>query len=165
MYFYDFDFGDPGMTETQMRFITDLSAVLKQYNLRQDQVESQKKLDNKEEYFEIKILHKTEQNYNLCIALTATGVIVFFADAHYHFDKFSTDDNWLSEAVRFILHIMQGKMEVHTYYKGNKIFKELIYYCNDDAKKEVVSSSYNFNRALFNPFAKVKVRAVTISYI
>lgn len=168
MYFKDLDFENNGITDNQRGFIKELSEMLEHYDfplIAIDKAKITNEIDRNDKYLNVSLPHKTEKGFDLSIAMNDKEIIVFFADAHNYFDLFSDGDEWINEAVGFISQMLQGKFEVCTFYRGNKIFKEKIYYTNETGEKELISSCGYFNIAFFNPFIKARQEIKKISFL
>lgn len=167
-YFKDFNSLNNIITDNQRNFIKELSEMFEHYAfpfIATDSVKITNEIDKSGKYINVSLFHKTEKGFDLSIAMNDKEIIVFLADAHHHFDRFSDGDKWIKEAVDFISLMLQGRFEVQTFYRGNKIIKEKIYYTKDNGEKELISSIGYFNIAFFNPFIKARQEVKRISFM
>ncbi len=168
MLFKDFNFLNNAITDNQRNFIEEFSGRFEHCDfpsIDTDKVKITNEIDKKDTYLNVSLPHKTEKGFNLSIAMNDKEIIVFFANSHNHFEQFSDGDEWIKEAVNFISLMLQGRFEVQTFYRDNKIFKEKIFYINDNGEQELISSTGYFNIAFFNPFIKVRQEVKRISFI
>lgn len=163
MYFKDFNMQSIVATDNQRLFIIKLSVMLEHLCpplIAEDKVKIAQETDRNGEYLKVSLPHKIKVDFDLWAAVYDIEVIVFFGDAHQHF----YEDEWILDAVSFISKILQGKLEIHTFYKGNKQVKVEMYFINKNREMELISSCTYLNFPLFNPFLKEREEVVKISF-
>lgn len=167
MYFKDLNFQSVVATDNQRRFIKELSEMLEHYApplIALYMAKITLEVDKNEEYLKVSLPHKNDESFNLWVAVYDIEVIVFFGDAHQHFEKYGEGNEWIIEAITFILEILKGKLVIHTFYKGDKNIKVKMYFINENGEKELISICSYLNFTFFNPFLKVKEEIQMISF-
>lgn len=146
-------------TSNQTIFIQELLKMIEYYNppmLSKEQINIIHKSDRRGEYLEISLPHRLEDSFKLWITVYDTEIIVFFNDAHEHFEQYDESNEWILEAVGFLSEVLLGSLETLIYYKGKKAIKVRTYFVNQNGEKELVSSCSFLCLALLNPFQKVR---------
>ncbi|MDV3427532.1 MAG: hypothetical protein LIR50_10915 [Bacillota bacterium] len=166
MYFRDFSF-DNLTTDNQRRFIEALSKKLEYMDpplIAFEEVKITDVSDKDGKYLKVIIPHKLKKEFNLWIAVYDKEVIVFFSEAHEHFELYGENDEWIIDAVYFVSHILSGKVEIHTFYKGNKVIKVRTYFIDNPREKELLSSCGHLTLMLLNPFARAREETERVSF-
>lgn len=166
MYFRNFSF-DNKATDNQRRFIEALSRKLEYINpplIAFEEVKITDVTDKDGKYLKIILPHKSKKEFSLCIAVYDEEIVIFFLDAHEHFEMYGKNDEWIIDAVYFISQIFSGKFEIHTFYKGNKVIKTRTYIIDSIGEKEILSSCSYLTTALLNPFARVREETERVSF-
>lgn len=166
MYFIDFIF-QISTCDNQRNFIEALSKKLEYINpplIDFEEVEITDVSDKDGKYLKVTIPHKLNKEFNLWIALYDEEVIVFFSEAHQHFEIYGENKEWITEAVNFVSQILSGKVQIHTFYNGNKVIKVKTYFIDNNGEKELVSSCGYLTLALLNPLAKAREEEEIVSF-
>lgn len=155
MYFIGFDLNNAMATDHQRSFIIELSEMIGHYDfplLAVDKTKITYEIDKNGDYLKVSLPHRNDESFDLWVAIYDAEAIVFFGNAHQHFEG----NEWILKTVSFIIKILHGKLEIHTFYKEKKIISMKTYFVNDSGNREFLSSKKFFSLELYNPFIKTR---------
>lgn len=146
-------------TDAGRKFIKNLSNLLESLNpplIDRERLEIDCKVDNKDEYIEIFIPHKTKEFLDLSIYFDEIEITVQLGHSSFRFQEYRDDNQRIDDVISLILKIMQITIEVNTFYKGKELVKIQPYFLSESGKKEPLQCSYWNLLTLINPFIKAR---------
>ena len=166
MNYSDFNYENDD-NDDRVEFLIELSDMLTYLNpplVDFDETEITSETYGSGDYFKVIIPHKINKNINLSISVYPTEIIVFFSKQYIHFEHYEEIEEKMIEAICFISELLLGKVEICSYYKGDKLIKVNVYYLNEENKKELIIAGKHSKFAMLNPFSKISTHNEKITF-
>lgn len=159
------------MTSNQKRFIEELKRKIDHLDpplIAEEGMILTHQIDKDGKYMRVDIRHRQEKEFDLWVAVYDSEIIVFFSVAHEHFNLPEEDnesDEWILDAIMFITNILEGRYEIESVYKGNKVVATRVYCVEEGKQREEIGYSIYFSLTLLNPFKISRIESKRISFI